>query len=405
MLRALSTLPARRLWTLAVAVCAVALGAGIAQAALSSRAAQPPAKPLARAVHDALAAPAAPGITARISFVNHLLPSGSVSGQAAGSPLLSGASGRLWLTRGGRFRLELQSDSGDVQIVCDGSKLTVYDATSNTVYEATLPAGAGKGSGRERPPTVGAVGRALNRLAAMWTLSGAHPAATAGRPAYTVRIAPKDGGGLLGAAELAWDAARGVPLRAAVYARGQSSPVVELAATDVSYGPVAASDVSVSPPAGAKVVRIASRERGRGAAHAGASHAAHAGASHAAHAGVHGLRAVSRRLGFGLIAPAQLAGMPRSGVHLVSVAGGDAALTTYGHGLGTIAVLERRPAAGSTQQSPANSLPSVDVGGATGHELATALGTVVTFERGGVSYVVAGSVPPAAAESAARGLR
>ena len=62
---------------------------------------------------------------------------------------------------------------------------------------------------------------------------------TAGQPSYTVRIAPKDDGGLLGAAELAWDAARGVPLRAAVYAQGTQDPVLELEATDIAYGPIA----------------------------------------------------------------------------------------------------------------------------------------------------------------------
>ncbi len=50
-------------------------------------------------------------------------------------------------------------------------------------------------------------------------------------------------------------------------------------------------------------------------------------------------------------------------------------------------------------------LPQVNIDGATGTELATALGTVVTFERGGVSYTVLGSVPPVAAENAARDLR
>jgi hypothetical protein len=50
-------------------------------------------------------------------------------------------------------------------------------------------------------------------------------------------------------------------------------------------------------------------------------------------------------------------------------------------------------------------LPRVNIDGATGQELATALGTLVAFESGGVSYIVAGSVPPVAAENAARGLR
>jgi hypothetical protein len=50
-------------------------------------------------------------------------------------------------------------------------------------------------------------------------------------------------------------------------------------------------------------------------------------------------------------------------------------------------------------------LPEINIDGATGTELATPLGTVLTVTRNGVRYIVAGSVPPAAAENAARGLR
>ena len=50
-------------------------------------------------------------------------------------------------------------------------------------------------------------------------------------------------------------------------------------------------------------------------------------------------------------------------------------------------------------------LPEVNIDGDTGQEIATALGTLVTFDSGGVTYVVAGSVPPVAAENAARGLK
>jgi hypothetical protein len=47
-------------------------------------------------------------------------------------------------------------------------------------------------------------------------------------------------------------------------------------------------------------------------------------------------------------------------------------------------------------------LPTVSINGVTGHELGTALGTIVQFTRGGVDYTIIGSVPPAAAEAAAR---
>ena len=49
--------------------------------------------------------------------------SGSLRGHGA-SPLLAGADGRLWITKDGRFRLELQSDAGDAQIVSDGKLVT-----------------------------------------------------------------------------------------------------------------------------------------------------------------------------------------------------------------------------------------------------------------------------------------
>ena len=46
----------------------------------------------------------------------------------------------------------------------------------------------------------------------------------------------------------------------------------------------------------------------------------------------------------------------------------------------------------------------VQINGATGQELDTALGTMVHFTAGGVSYTVIGSVSPYAADRVARAL-
>jgi outer membrane lipoprotein-sorting protein len=127
----LRRLPTSRLVLLVALACAV-LGAGTALAAgaLGGSGPKPPAKPLAVALHDALAAKPVAGVTARITFANRLIDGSGVG--AGRAPLVAGAEGRLWAAPDGRFRLELQSDAGDAQITGDGRTVTLYDATTNS---------------------------------------------------------------------------------------------------------------------------------------------------------------------------------------------------------------------------------------------------------------------------------
>jgi hypothetical protein len=383
-LRRLST---RSLIVLAVAVAALAGGSAAIAVAAGGGGPTPPAKPLDQAIHDALAAPAPDGVTARIRFTNKLFPSGALVGQV-GSALMSGASGRLWVTNDGRGRIELQSDAGDVQVVWNAKTISVYDASSNTVYRADLPAGSGSTADKGTPPTLAEIDKFLTDLGMHWAISEAQPTDVAGQAGYSASASPKHDGGLLASVELAWDAVQGVPLRAGIYAQGSSSPALELAVTDISYGSVPASDVDVAPPAGAKVVDL-----GTG------SHADNGTSAPA----VTGLDAVKAAAGFPVVAPDSLVGLPRKDVRLV---GGDTVLVLYGQGLGGIAVVERQADAPGTGAGGAlSSLPSVSLDGLTAHELATQLGTVLEWQSGGTSFVLAGSLPPAAAEAAARAVK
>ena len=109
-MKRLRTASTRTLIVFAIALVALAvLGTAIAVAA-SSDGTPPPPKPLAEALHDAATAPEPAGITARVTFTNNLFPGGALSAGVT-SPLMSGGSGRLWLTNDGRGRLEIQSDS------------------------------------------------------------------------------------------------------------------------------------------------------------------------------------------------------------------------------------------------------------------------------------------------------
>ncbi|MGI8429417.1 MAG: LolA family protein [Solirubrobacteraceae bacterium] len=405
-MKLLRTVSTRRLLAVVVGFVAVIAGGTAIALAASGTGPVPPRKPLAGAIHDALGAPAPAGITAQISFTNHLIDSSNLQGS---DPILTGATGRLWLSSDHRLRIELQSDNGDAEVVVSNGSFSAYDPGSNTVYEGKLPSGSE--AVPERPqhdalPSVAQIQAELGRLMAHLDLSGAIPSDVAGQAAYTVRVSPKHDGGLLGAGELAWDSARGVPLRIAVYAKNDSTPVLELKATNIIYGSVPASDFAVPPPGGAKVVKVATPAGAHGA---GAS--PHGAASkHRHHAEISGIATVARALPFKLTAPSTLVGLPRRSVTLLDWGGSRAALVSYGANLGGVAVIERsagsrtagHPGAGGGHSHLA--LPTVSINGATGQELDTALGTMVRFARGAVSYTVIGSVPAAAADAAARAL-
>jgi hypothetical protein len=398
----------RLLATLAGLVVAVAGGTAIAVAA-SGSGAVPPRSGLARALHRALSAPAVAGITARITFTNNLIDTSAIQGS---DPILTGASGRLWLSGDGQLRLELQSANGDAQVLVTNGSFWISDPSSNTVYEGTLPqdkstakAGTAK---QDKLPSIAQIQSDLARLMGHVDISGAVPGDVAGQAAYSVTVSPKHAGGLLGSAELAWDAARGVPLRFAINASRNGTPVLQLVATDISYGRVAPSDFAIRPLKGAKVVKISTIGHGtasdRGARTKAKAHPSQVSASGAA--------AVARRLPFTLVAPKSLVGLPRRTVQLLDWGGKPAALITYGQNLGGMAVIEQSPSSGTAAKSQGSgqggggtlSLPTVSINGATGQELDTALGTMVRFTRGGVAYTVLGSVPAIAAEHAARAL-
>jgi hypothetical protein len=163
--------------------------------------------------------------------------------------------------------------------------------------------------------------------------------------------------------------------------------------TDISYGAVSSSDLAVHLAPGTKIVRV----------HPPQHMARPSGMRTAHHPAVTGPSAVARALPFRLSAPSSLVGLPRKSVRLVDWSGTPAAVAVYGQGLGALVVLEQQKPSGA-DQSPLAALPRVSIDGASGHELDTALGTLIQFDRGGVRYTVAGSLPSAAAVIAARGI-
>jgi hypothetical protein len=238
-------------------------------------------------------------------------------------------------------------------------------------------------------PTVARIERRLRRVLRYVAVAGPDPGVEAGQPSYSVRVSPRRNGGLLGAVGFAWDAARGTPLRVGLYARGNDSPVAELRATDVEYGPVDASAFDIAPPPNAEVTDVTSGRK-----------------PHSRRA----RRARLRDLAFQVAAPARLAGKRRTDVHAIGSGDRAGAAIVYGKGLGAIVVVERpyvpsdkAPRAGDDDHAQVK-LPTTDVNGAQATVIDTPLGGALQWTRGGVTYVVAASAPRSVLEAAARGL-
>lgn len=405
----LRRLPLSRLLVLCATIVAIgALAAALANALGTGP--TPPPKPLAQAVHDALQQghtnPVA-GVSARIELTDHLIEGASVASQAgssAANPLLTGASGRLWISSDGRVRVELQSERGDTEVYYDGHTVSLYDGSSNSLYRYTLPTGEQDTSqeGTDHAiPTIAEIQETIERIMRHANLSGAIPTDVAGQAAYAVRISPSHDGGLIGGAELAWDAAHGVPLKLAVYSTQSSTPVLALTATEVSYETVPDSVFAFSPPAGARVTEVQP-----------GGHDSHTQGPKPTVTHEQGLAAVQAAVPFTLDAPATLAGMARDEVRGAQVNGHAAALVTYGQGLGSVAVLEseaKSEGAGSEEEAlpsflgdlPKVALPGTSTGAT---ELPTPLGTLMRFQKGDVEYLLAGSVTAARLQEAAKGL-
>jgi outer membrane lipoprotein-sorting protein len=364
----LRRLPLSRLLILCAAV--TALGAALAAIALASGTGPvPKATSLPAAVHEALAAPSVEGVSANITLTDHLVEGANLASggngeasQFSSSPLLSGASGRLWIAKDGRARLELQAEKGDTQILYDGHSVRLYDASTNTLYRYTPPAEGGEAEkpepeGRHEVPSEAKIEEAIAKLRKYADVTGPTPTDVGGQPAYTVRVSPNERGSLFGGVELSWDAVHGAPLRAAVYSTTSSSPVIELAASEVSYAPVDPSVFEFTPPPGVKV---------------------------------HDLRTSSTGAKGTAGAAEKPANRPK--------------VRTSGHGISSIAIVERTTSSKQSGVTLPEGLAKVKINGTSATELATPLGTLLSFERSGVRYLLLGSVTPSAIEAAARGL-
>jgi outer membrane lipoprotein-sorting protein len=190
----------------------------------------------------------------------------SLSGQDVGlgaglEALTSDHTARVFADGPTRLRLQVLDDLGERELVLDGAQVWTYDFRENEAMRLTLPADA-----EQR------IESRLNELEAAQTLTPAAIAAralaaiepstevstrdnvrVAGRSAYDLVLTPRTADTLVASVSIAVDAETGMPLRAAITARGETAPAASVAFTQLSLETPEADLFTFSPPAGASV--------------------------------------------------------------------------------------------------------------------------------------------------------
>lgn len=349
----------------------------------------------------------APEFSATLTVEQSLIPaqlleaSGQDSGFAASGPQTA----RVWY--GGRdgFRAELQGENGDRVFVHNGERAWAYDGATNTLKtgERRSEAQAPEQPDMENPPNPAEVDRMLAELAPTSKLTQGTPVRYAGREAYVLTLSPRDEDStLVDRGHVLIDSETFLPLELSLYAQGGPDPVFSWRVSDLDVGPVPAERFTFQAPPGTKVIPFDEdrKERPGPGMRAGAEQPSE-------------VKTVARAQGRVDFEIKELAN-PTDGRDLTGVylKGADGVALTYGSGWGTVVLAQGSQNAGASapQRMAAGgndlALPMVDLGdGVKATELSTPVGTALSWNAGGVSYVLAGSVPAADLERAARELR
>lgn len=259
-------LPRRARWAVPGGAVA-AVGLVIAGSALTGAQAAPqlPARTTAQLLAAVDAPSALPSamqavVQATANLGLPALPGSSTSDPLSGLSLLSGThTFRIWYDGPTRVRIAVPVTLGEADLRRDGRDLWLWDSRTNQATHYVLPAGSGNlpAQDTQTQDTPQQLARQILAAVGQTTTVGLQPNVTvAGQAAYQLSLAPKDGRSLVGQVRIAIDAANSLPLRVEIFARGASSPALEVGYTSISFTRPDSSNFPFTPPPGAKVKTV-----------------------------------------------------------------------------------------------------------------------------------------------------
>ena len=261
----LPTISRRARW--AIPVGAVALAGAVTAGSLISTAQASPELPLRTpaqllasvAGRDAPPPPLTGTVVETASLGIPQLPGASnpnsITALLAGSHTI-----KVWYADPQHIRLAVPVQMSETDVIRAGRQVSVWQSSSNTVTRMQLPAKASAADSHANavPSQVPltpqqAASQALKAVGPSTLVSVERNVTVAGQSAYQLVLSPKAAGSLIGRVSIAIDATRNVPLRVQVFARGATSPALQVGYTSISFVKPAAANFNFTTPAGAKV--------------------------------------------------------------------------------------------------------------------------------------------------------
>jgi outer membrane lipoprotein-sorting protein len=165
---------------------------------------------------------------------------------------------KVWYGDPRHVRLAVPVTMSETDVIRNGQQVWLWQSNSNSVTKMQLPAKAAEPAPAtpvtHTPLTPQqAASQALKAVGPSTRVSVDRTATVAGQPAYQLVLSPKSSGSLIGRVSIAIDAAKNVPLRVQVFAKGAKSPAFQVGYTSISFVKPAAANFNFTPPKGAKV--------------------------------------------------------------------------------------------------------------------------------------------------------
>src|ERR1039458_7268814 len=146
---------------------------------------------------------------------------------------------KVWFSDPAHFRLAVPQSLSESDLIRNGSSAWLWDSSTNTVTRIALPPGAPVPPVPSLPLTPQqAAGQVLARVGPTTAVSVDRNVSVAGEAAYQLVLAPKSSSSLVGQLRIAIDAQHNVPLRVQVFAKGATSPAIQVGFTTVSFAQI-----------------------------------------------------------------------------------------------------------------------------------------------------------------------